>query len=197
MMRIGSSALWAGSLLLMAGACSNRPKPQPLRQPEKKPGAAVESIEKGKDVNTSEESPKAESGPVIEEKTFGGHRYKMVVKKISWHDARKECEAAGGMLVCIETKEEQAFIARWANNRYLYLGATDEDEEDTWKWINGAPFEYTAWMDGQPNNYGEEEHYLATYDDGEWVDVAAEGGGFWMPTGYICEMTEKAGVEKK
>jgi hypothetical protein len=42
-------------------------------------------------------------------------------------------------------------------------------------------------MKGQPNNYGGNEHCLATYDGGEWVDVADDGNGFWMPTGYICE----------
>jgi hypothetical protein len=42
-------------------------------------------------------------------------------------------------------------------------------------------------MSGQPNNYGGEENFLATYDGGEWVDVADEGSGFWMPKGFICE----------
>ena len=36
-------------------------------------------------------------------------------------------------------------------------------------------------------NYDGKEHYLATYDRGEWVDVAADGDGFWMPKGFICE----------
>ena len=42
-------------------------------------------------------------------------------------------------------------------------------------------------MEGQPNNYGGDENYLATYDGGEWVDVAVSGDDFWMPTGFICE----------
>jgi len=49
------------------------------------------------------------------------------------------------------------------------------------------PFLYTCWMSGQPKNHGGNENYLATYDKGEWVDVAAEGDGFWTPTGFICE----------
>jgi hypothetical protein len=40
---------------------------------------------------------------------------------------------------------------------------------------------------GQPSNYGGNENYLATYAEGQWVDVADEGEGFWMPTGFICE----------
>jgi hypothetical protein len=93
-----------------------------------------------------------------------------------------------GYLCCIETEAEQKFIAKLANGRYLSLGATDEGDEGTWVWLNGAKWQYTCWMDGQPNNYGGNENYLATYDGGEWVDVAAEGQGFWMPTGFICEL---------
>jgi len=93
----------------------------------------------------------------------------------------------GGYLACIETGKEQEFIAKLADGRYLSLGATDEKQEDTWCWVNGVKWDYTCWMGGQPNNYGGEEHYLATYDGGEWVDVAEEGQDFWMPTGFICE----------
>lgn len=118
---------------------------------------------------------------------FNGHWYKVIDEKKSWQEAKSACEALGGMLACIESEAEQRFIANLADGRYLYLGATDEVKEDTFVWLSGAPFSYTCWMEGQPNNYGDDENYLATYDAGNWVDVAAEGSGFWMPTGFICE----------
>jgi hypothetical protein len=118
---------------------------------------------------------------------FEGHRYKVFEEDLSWHEAKVACEARGGLLACIESAAEQAFIAELCDGRYLYLGATDEGEEGTWVWVNGSPWDFTAWLRGQPNNYFGTEHYLATYDEGKWVDVAAEGKGFWMPTGYICE----------
>jgi hypothetical protein len=121
---------------------------------------------------------------------FAGHRYKIFEGKVSWKDAKARCEALGGMLACIESEAEQRFIAKLANGRYLYLGGTDESEEGKFVWLSCAPFTYTSWMDGQPNNYGGNENYLATYDNGEWVDVAAEGDGFWMPTGFICEWSK-------
>jgi hypothetical protein len=143
-----------------------------------------------------DDAAEAPAGPSVAVKTvgrpadaaaFGGHWYKAYEEDVSWHEARRRCEEMGGYLACIETAEEQAFIARLADGRYLSLGATDEAKEDTWVWVNGSPWDYTAWMGGQPNNWGGDEHYLATYDDGEWVDVAAEGDDFWMPTGFICE----------
>ncbi len=130
----------------------------------------------------------AQTGRPAEAVEFNGRWY-MVFEpdEFSWHSAKAACEAMGGYLACIETAAEQEFISRLADGRYLFLGGTDEAEENVWVWVNGSPWEYTNWMDGQPNNYGGEEHYLATYDGGEWVDVAAEGHDFWMPTGFICE----------
>jgi hypothetical protein len=118
---------------------------------------------------------------------FGGHHYAVVEADATWHEKKAACEKVGGHLAVIETAAEQAFIAKLADGRYLSLGATDEGHEDTWTWVNGAKWEFAAWMEGQPNNYGDDEHYLATYDDGAWVDVGCEGCAFWMPTGYICE----------
>lgn len=119
---------------------------------------------------------------------FAGHHYRVVDEDVSWHEAKKRCETMGGYLACIESAEEQAFIAELADGRYLYLGGTDEDEEGEWRWVNGSTWEFTSWLPGQPNNWGGDEHYLATYDGGDWVDVAAEGDEYWMPTGFICEM---------
>lgn len=118
---------------------------------------------------------------------FGGRRYAAYDERVSWHVARQRCEALGGHLACVGSAEEQAFIAGLADGRYLFLGATDEAAENAWRWVTGEPFAYEAWMSGQPNNWGGDEHYLATYDGGDWVDVAVEGEEYWMPTGFICE----------
>jgi hypothetical protein len=129
------------------------------------------------------------SGPGHPEdaRAFGGHWYKVFYEDGTWHEKKARCEAMGGYLACIETRKEQAFIAKLAKGDNLSLGATDEASEGDWVWVNGAPFKYTCWLEGQPNNWGGDENYLATYDDGEWVDVAADGDDFWMPTGFICE----------
>jgi hypothetical protein len=127
------------------------------------------------------------AGQSAEAQFFQGHWYQAFGRKVSWHEARRICEEMGGYLACIESDAEQRFVADLAGGRYLYLGATDEYREGSWEWINGEPVTYSCWMDGQPNNYGGNEHYLATYDEGMWVDVADEGEGFWMPTGFLCE----------
>ncbi len=118
---------------------------------------------------------------------FNGHWYAAFDIHLSWHEAKAHCEALGGHLATITSQAEQDFITELADGRYLYLGASDEIEEDVWVWITGEPWDFTYWMEGQPNNYGGAEDYLATYDGGEWVDVDDFGDSFWMPTGFLCE----------
>lgn len=117
----------------------------------------------------------------------GGHWYMAFEEDVTWQQAKARCEKMGGYLACITSESEQAFLAELADGRYLYLGGTDEKQEGTWRWIDGSDWKYESWLPGQPNNWGGDENYLATYDGGDWVDVAAEGDGFWMPYGFVCE----------
>ena len=132
-----------------------------------------------------------ETAPTVPETAVehGGHHYLLVdeVEDLSWSKARQECADRGAHLAIITTEAEAKFIAELCDGRYMYLGASDEAAEGVWRWIDGSPWRFTRWMKGQPNDYSGSEDYLATYDDGEWVDVDAKGDGFWMPTGYICQ----------
>ena len=120
---------------------------------------------------------------------FNSHHYRLVdeVENVSWTSARQACEADGAHLAVVTSIEEAGFIATLCDERYMYLGGSDQTEEGLWAWVDGTPWEFTHWMTGQPNDYSGSEDYLATYDGGEWVDVDHSGEDFWMPTGYICE----------
>jgi hypothetical protein len=127
--------------------------------------------------------------PPVESTEFGGHHYLIVddVDDLSWSMAKIACEEMGAHLAVVTDEAEAQFVTELCDGRYLYLGATDKDDEGKWGWVDGSAWEYTNWMKGQPNDYTGSEDYLATYDDGEWVDVDRSGDGFWMPTGYLCE----------
>ena len=120
---------------------------------------------------------------------FGGHHYELVdeVEALSWSGAKRSCEERGAHLAVVTDADEAAFIAALCDGRYMFLGASDAGTEGEWRWVDGSAWDYTNWMAGQPNDYSGAEDYLATYDDGAWVDVDAKGDDFWMPTGYICE----------
>ena len=118
-----------------------------------------------------------------------GHHYQVYdpVDEVSWQKGRDACSKLGGHLATIGDVDEAEFIAKLADERYLFLGASDVTDEGTWVWVDGTRWGYTRWLKGQPNDYGGSEDYLATYDGGDWVDVEESGEDFWMPTGYVCE----------
>lgn len=134
-------------------------------------------------------TPPGPPEPPEEAVEFQGHHYRLVdeVDGLSWTSARDACAADGAHLAVVTSRDEAEFIAELCDGRYMFLGASDAEEEGRWDWVDGSPWEFTHWMQGQPNDYSGHENYLATYDEGEWVDVDHEGSGFWMPTGYICE----------
>lgn len=118
---------------------------------------------------------------------FGGHHYKVYEQNVSWHEAKARCEKLGGHLATVGSKQEHAFINKLADGRYLFLGATDEENEGQWEWVDDTEWEFTDWLGGQPNNSFGSEHYLSTFDGGGWNDATAEGDDWWSPSGYICE----------
>ncbi|MCL2457033.1 MAG: hypothetical protein FWD19_05750, partial [Defluviitaleaceae bacterium] len=78
--------------------------------------------------------------------------------------------------------EEQQFVEELIahGSKYQYwLGATDEEQEGTWRWVTGENWNYTNWGRGQPNNSYGLEHYLQIHHNtprrikGDWNDISA------------------------
>ena len=104
---------------------------------------------------------------------FDGHFYEVVNDGMSWTDAKAACEERGGHLVIITSQDEESFIEdliednRDGDIYHYWLGATDEEEEGIWKWVDGEVFwqgtlasqgghsvegMYQNWLPSQPNN---------------------------------------------
>lgn len=115
---------------------------------------------------------------------FGDHYYKVYTTRVSWHEAKKRCEAAGGHLACVESKQENDFLTRIAKGRLCFLGGTDSGAEGDWRWINGKSLTFTNWGPNEPNNAHGGEHYLAIVSKGQWNDREA---AHRVIKGYICE----------
>ena len=60
-----------------------------------------------------------------------------------------------------------------------WIGATDEDAEDTWRWPNGDLVTYFAWFRNEPNNYG----------DGQDCAIMGSGSSRWDD--QACMLTVK------
>jgi hypothetical protein len=94
--------------------------------------------------NALEEAP-AEDSP----------RYEIVPWTNGWHAAKADAEARGGHLATITSGEEWRGVTRTFSPEELtgcWLGASDEETEDTWKWVTGEPMGYVRWAGVEPNN---------------------------------------------
>ena len=124
-----------------------------------------------------------------ETQEYNGHRYEYFDLITTWNQAYRVCEQKGGHLVTIESKAENDFVQSMAakHEANCWLGSTDFAGEGNWYWITGEEFNYTNWYDGEPNNDGGKEHYMAMYtSSGHWNDFTIFGESH-KNTGFICE----------
>ncbi len=108
----------------------------------------------------------------------GAKYYYLVKKQMTWPEAKLFAEDAGGYLAVITSEEELNAIAALIpeiKTARPWIGATDELEDGTWRWVNGEAFEYTHWAKGEPNNYKGPQMYLRISNKSlEWDDCSAD-----------------------
>ena len=120
---------------------------------------------------------------------FDGNIYQLYGVQMLWMDAEKFCEEQGGHLACIETMEENKFLAQWLKEEgmdYAAIGFTDRETEGLWKWIyeekDGL---FTSWNRGEPNNglsLYPYQNYAYIYNTGKWDD-----GDDFLTHPFFCE----------
>lgn len=101
---------------------------------------------------------------------FGGHEYALIEEKATWHVAKRKCEEMGGHLAVLETPDEVARLTALcqAAKTTAWFGASDEEQEGEWLWINGSKVQFEFRRD----NSGGTEHYLGCYGEGSsWEDL--------------------------
>ena len=96
---------------------------------------------------------------------FSGKYYKAFNEFLSWHQARDKCQEMGGHLAIVRNDSENRFILSLLSKTVLgsaWLGATDEEREGRWVWVDGSVLTYNKWNTNQPNNNGGRgpENYL-------------------------------------
>ena len=89
--------------------------------------------------------------------SWRGHIYQVFDLEMSWTEARKYCEENGGHLASVTSQAEQEVIETMLSEsgkaEIYWLGATDQDTENEWKWIDGEKFDYTFWAAHAPDDY--------------------------------------------
>lgn len=86
---------------------------------------------------------------------FNGHYYYVydIDTITDWNLAQEYCEAQGGYLATVTSKEEDDFLYSYiADMGYdsVLFGLSDTNQDDAWTWVTGEPFSYENWASGEP-----------------------------------------------
>ena len=93
----------------------------------------------------------------------------------SWADAKRACETSGGVLAVLRAPDEsralkEAMAARF-HARKMWIGYTDEGHEGSFRWVSRARGDFTAWHEGEPNNFNVEDCVEVYADTWTWNDL--------------------------
>ena len=116
--------------------------------------------------------------------------YVLVPWRVSWKDAMNFAEKYGGHLVTVTSEDEQLAIEElltasgFDDGKFFWLGASDFNSENKFKWVTGEEWNYENWQNAQPDNSGDVEHYLGTTLGYQWNDWSESDGRI---TGFIIE----------
>lgn len=122
------------------------------------------------------------------ENTYNGNVYMVIEDEMTWSEASKRCEAAGGHLATVTSAKENDFVQTLCSNgkynRYI-LGASDIINDGIWSWVNGESFVYNNWLVGEPNNAIRGKSFLVIdAESGKWSD---ETDNLMSGFGFVCE----------
>ncbi|XP_072333685.1 CD209 antigen-like protein D [Scyliorhinus torazame] len=94
--------------------------------------------------------------------------YKFSKEKKNWKESKQECEFLNSRLIIINTPEDQKFAEKFHKQYPCWIGLTDQENEGNWTWVDGTPLSFSQWLDGEPNNAGDED--CAVLKSGRWND---------------------------
>jgi len=121
---------------------------------------------------------------------FAGHTYQFIPEKKTWNSARKIAQQKSGYLVSITSEDENKFITsliqkacakRNDKNPHVWIGLSNDNDENKWTWESGEKYEFNSWCNGEPNNWGGFETAVQFNKD---ANIDPEGIGRWndMPS---------------
>jgi hypothetical protein len=73
------------------------------------------------------------------------------------------------------------------------ISATDAAAEGVWQWVDGTPFGFTDWWDGEPNNFNTENFLAYDLRSGTWAwNDASNTSAANLIRGYVAESQASA-----
>ena len=119
---------------------------------------------------------------------YGGHTYYYYSTPVTVYTAKAFCESKGGHLVFLSDSAEDTYVkSLFPTGTSVWIGATDESSEGTWKWNDGSAMNYSRWNDGEPNNshgdLADSENFAHYTSNGYWNDTNG-----CQKYGFVCEI---------
>jgi hypothetical protein len=111
------------------------------------------------------------------------NQYALIAGNWNWHEAKADAESRGGHLATITSAAEWTEIKTQLGNlqdKWIWIGATDEQAEGSWQWVTGESWDWTHLGPGEPNNQGNEDFAMI---DGNW-SRCPDGGWNEGHSGY-------------
>ncbi|XP_065276825.1 C-type lectin-like [Emys orbicularis] len=115
---------------------------------------------------------------------FQDNCYRYVHQEKNWTEAEAECQQhwPGAHLASIHSAEENNKLAHYikgdpTKNNPVWIGLSDPQHDQTWRWSDDSSFNFRAWDKGQPNNLTGDEHCTVLfYDTGfpKWHDYPCD-----------------------
>ena len=104
-------------------------------------------------------------------------------EKSSMNGALAYCNEKGGILAEPTDSSAQSALESLMGNKQWWIGATDTESEGNFVWMSGAPWSYTNWANGEPNDWGDGEDcvilsfgsfYSENFSNGKWTDCSCD-----------------------
>lgn len=113
--------------------------------------------------------------------------FSTVSQRLNFDESNQFCTNMSSHMLIINDNEEQQFIRNAiAGKGYFWLGLTDREEENVWKWADGSIPVFQKWKPGQPDNWThgheEGEDCAGLIHNANWNDFYCTDR-----IGFICE----------
>ncbi|XP_008432704.1 collectin-12 [Poecilia reticulata] len=172
---------------------------KPTRAPQviKPPLPTLPSVPTEKSQDSAQEQPSAAAstpapGCPPEFRKFGDSCYYFSsgTQRLNFNEANKFCKNISSHMLIINDNEEQQFIRNAISKGYFWLGLTDKEEENVWKWVDGTIPVFTNWKPGQPDNW---THGHVNGEDCAGLIHNANWNDFYCTDriGFICERSSE------
>ncbi|XP_045544740.1 ladderlectin-like [Salmo salar] len=107
--------------------------------------------------------------------------FMFVNNAMTWPQAENHCLSFQANLAsikdCVENYNLQQLVLRnTGQHQPTWIGGFNSVQNKLWFWSDGSKFDYQSWGQGEPNNYGGNEHCLQMNAGGDktWNDLNCE-----------------------